>query len=90
MIPGLVTLQKLREEGLPDDCSSPKDKLRCRRDTMVEFLATTLFIFSGTASAVASGRSLSSNGLTEDVGRIMPIAWTFGVSILTMAYSIGQ
>ena len=67
-IPGFVTLMKLKEEGLPDDCEGPKNRKRCMRDAVVEFFATFLFIFSGTSAAMASGRALSSNGLQEDVG----------------------
>lgn len=59
------------------------------RDAVVEFVATTLFVFSGTMSAVSTGSTLTSAG-AGDVARILPIAMCFGISILALAHSIGH
>ena len=75
-----LVVSKLMSEGMPDDCSSMKQKFLLKRDTMVEFFATFLFVYSGLMAAMASGRTLASDGVEEDVARIMPIAWAFGVS----------
>jgi len=58
--------------------------------SVIEFVATTLFVFNGCLSAVSTGRKLVGQGATEDVARILPIAFTFGISIMTLAYAIGH
>lgn len=72
----------------PDDTSNRK---RLVRDSLVELLATTVFVYAGTLSAVSTGAKLTAQGNTsEDVARILPIAMAFGVSILALASSIGH
>jgi aquaporin Z len=39
---------------------------------------------------MATGRFLSGENLTMDVGRLFPIAFGFGISIMVLAYSIGH
>ena len=78
----------LMRNGSPDDTSN---KTRLVRDTLVEFVATTLFVYGGTLGAVSTGQKLNGQGnVAEDVARILPIAMSFGVSILAMVYSIGH
>lgn len=77
----------LLSKEAPKDTSNRK---RLVRDTLIEFLATTVFVYFGTLSAVSTGRKLAGQGGIEDVGRIMPIAFSFGVSILVLAYSMGH
>lgn len=60
------------------------------RDSAIEFVATVLFVFSGTLSAVSTGRKEVGSGLQDDVARILPIAVSFGISITAMAHSIGH
>lgn len=73
---------------------APKDfcnKKKVSRDFLVELIGTTLFVYAGTLSAVSTGAKLVAQGnVAEGVARILPIAVTFGVSILSMAYSIGH
>jgi MIP family channel proteins len=71
----------------PDDTSNSK---RLIRDSLVEFLATTVFVYAGTLSALSTGRTLVGQGGSEDVARILPIAMSFGISILALAHSIGH
>jgi len=58
--------------------------------SVIEFIATTLFVFNGCLSAVSTGKKLVGQGGFEDVARIFPIAFTFGISIMTLAYAIGH
>jgi hypothetical protein len=83
----VLTFLQLIENGSPDDTSN---KRRLFRDTLVELIATAVFVFNGTLSAVSTGRKLAGQGSAEDVARIMPIAFSFGVSIMTLAYAIGH
>lgn len=62
---------------------------RIGRDSMVEFIATTIFVFAGTLSAVSTG-FWAVNPESADVARILPISMTFGISILALAHSIGH
>ena len=82
-----LTLLGFRKYGSPNDTSNG---LRLMRDTVIEFIATTLFVFNGTLSATSTGRKMVGQGATEDVARIFPIAFTFGISIMTLAYAIGH
>lgn len=71
----------------PDDCSNG----RLVRDSAIEFMATTVFVYFGTMSAVSTGSMLNiDQGDAADVARILPIAVCFGVSILALAHSIGH
>ena len=83
-----TSVQGLMNTPSPDDTSN---RPRLVRDTLVEFVATTLFIYGGTLGAVSTGQKLNGQGnVAEDVARILPIAMSFGVSILAMVYSIGH
>ena len=84
----LTSVLDLMRNGSPDDTSN---KTRLVRDSLVEFVATTLFVYGGTLGAVSTGQKLNGQGnVAEDVARILPIAMSFGVSILAMVYSIGH
>ena len=84
----MSTILNLLNTEAPKDMVNSK---RVMRDCVVELISTTLFVFAGTLSAVSTGSKLLAQGnVTEDVGRILPIAFTFGVTILCMAYSIGH
>jgi hypothetical protein len=55
----MYTILELMQNAAPNDTSNRK---RVIRDTFVEFVATTLFVFSGTLSAVSTqgmGKSYS-------------------------------
>jgi glycerol uptake facilitator-like aquaporin len=60
------------------------------RDSAVEFVATVLFVFSGTLSAISTGRKEIVSSVQNDVARILPIAVSFGISITALAHSIGH
>lgn len=73
----------------PDDTSNQKKLVK---HSFIEFSATTVFVYFGTLSAVSTGTAKLSDGTgtDQDVARIMPIAFTFGVTIMCLAYSIGH
>lgn len=72
----------------PDDTSNTKLLLK---HTAIEFLATTIFVYFGTLSAVSTGTKLGGgSGEGSDVARIFPIAFSFGIMIMCLAYSIGH
>ena len=77
----------LLKYGSPNDTANQK---KLFRDAFVEFLATTVFVFNGTLAACSTGTKLVGQGATEDVARVLPIAMTFGISIMTLAYAIGH
>jgi hypothetical protein len=82
-----LAILNLLKTPAPDDTSNKK---RLLRDSLIELLATTIFVWAGTLSAVSTGDKLIALGVEEDVARILPIAISFGVSILALAYSIGH
>ena len=55
----ILTLSNLIRYGSPNDTSNVK---RLARDTFVEFVATTLFVFAGVLSAVSTGKKLAGQG----------------------------
>lgn len=83
----VLALMQIASLGFPNDTSNTK---RLLRDTFVEFVATTLFIFAGTLSATSTGHKLAGMGEASDVARTLPIAMVFGVSIMVLAFSIGH
>jgi glycerol uptake facilitator-like aquaporin len=83
----MATLIALWKNEAPDDMGNRK---RVIRDTLIEFGATTLFVYFGTLSAVSTGRKLAGQGGIEDVARILPIAFSFGISIMCLAYAVGH
>lgn len=83
----MFALMQLVSLGSPNDTANTK---RLARDTFVEFVATTLFIFAGTLSATSTGLKLVGMGVESDVARTLPIAMTFGISIMVLAFSIGH
>ena len=83
----MATILALFKNPTIDDTSNRK---RLVRDTLVEGLATTVFVYFGTLSAVSTGRKLVGSGKVEDVARILPIAMAFGVSIMALVYAIGH
>jgi aquaporin-1 len=82
----LINLFK-NDTGCPDDMARPKMVLR---DSLVEFMATTVFVYFGTLSAVSTGSYLVNEDISKDVARALPIALSFGVTISVMVYSIGH
>jgi len=83
----VLVLMQIASLGFPNDTSNTK---RLLRDTFVEFVATTLFIFAGTLSAASTGYKLVGMKVDGDVARTLPIAMVFGVSIMVLAFSIGH
>jgi len=83
----MATLIDLWNKEPVDDMSNRK---RVLRDSLVELMATAVFVYAGTLSVVSTGRKLVGQGGVEDVARILPIAMSFGISILAMAYSMGH
>jgi len=72
----------------PADTSNRKKLLK---HTCIEFCATTIFVYFGTLSAVSTGTKLGGgSGSGEDVARMFPIAFSFGISIMCLAYAIGH
>ena len=81
----MAAIYKLfREPGVDDFCN----KKRVVRDAVAEFLMTAVFVNFGTLSAVSTGTRLGAQG--ADVARVLPIAVSFGVSIMALAYSFGH
>jgi MIP family channel proteins len=83
----MSTIIALFKHPTVDDTSNRK---RLVRDTLVEGLATTVFVYFGTLSAVSTGLKLVGSGQLEDVARVLPIAMAFGVSIMALVYAIGH
>lgn len=83
----MSTIAAIFRNQAPDDTSNRK---RLIRDTLIEGLATTLFVFFGTFSVISTGRKLVGSGEREDVARVLPIAMAFGVSIMVLVYAIGH
>jgi len=72
----------------PDDTAN---KTRLFRDTSVEFLATAVFVWAGTMSAVSTGKQQQEEGIAVfGLARILPVAFVFGISIMSLAFSIGH
>ena len=84
----MSSILALMNNPAPDDSSNfPK----LFKQTAIELLATTIFIYFGTLSAVSTGTKLGGgSGSGEDVARIFPIAFSFGIMIMCLAYSIGH
>jgi len=72
----MATILALFKTDAPDDTRNRK---RLVRDSLVELLATTLFVCFGTLAAVSTGRNLVGSGKDVDVARTLPIAMAFGV-----------
>lgn len=77
----MATIIKLFKSEAVDDMSNRK---RVIRDSLVEFLATAVFVWAGTMSAVSTGEKLPTP-TGEDVARVLPIAMAFGISVSTSA-----
>jgi len=74
----------------PDDMSSTKIVVR---DSLVEFGTTMLFVYFGTMTVLATGSQLvvdEAGNVQEDVGKLMPIAFAFGMAIATQVYATGH
>lgn len=70
----------------PDDT---RDRSELFRAVLAEFLAMAMFVFMGCGSVVATGEFLVGSGVSVAVARVMPIATSFGISIVVLAFSIG-
>mmetsp|Transcript_8583 Transcript_8583/g.12812 ORF Transcript_8583/g.12812 Transcript_8583/m.12812 type:complete len:346 (+) Transcript_8583:48-1085(+) len=75
--------------GFPNDCNKSRELLRAM---FAEFLSMTLFLFFGTGSVIATGEFLTQDGVAREntVGRLMPIAMAFGMTIMVLVYSTGN
>jgi aquaporin Z len=72
----------------PDDSSNKKQLIK---HSLIEFCATTVFIYFGTLSAISTGTKLGGGtGEGADVARVFPIAFSFGITIMCLVYSIGH
>jgi len=76
----------LFQNPAPNDTSNRKQVMK---HSLIEFCATTIFVYFGTLSAVSTGTHMKDSD-TTDVARIFPIAFTFGMTIMCLAYSIGH
>lgn len=84
----MSSIRNIVNNPAPDDISNRKKLVK---QSLIEFCATTVFIYFGTLSAVSTGTKLGDGtGKGQDVARIMPIAFTFGITIMCLAYSIGH
>ena len=84
----MSTILGLMNNPAPDDFS---DKKKVMKHSIVEFLATAIFVYMGTISAVSTGTQLGGgSGQGDSVSRIWPIAFAFGISIMCLVYSIGH
>jgi len=83
----MSTILDIMSKPAVDDTSNRK---RLIRDSLIEMLATCVFVYAGTLSAASTGHKLVNEGAIDDISRILPIAVAFGVSILVLAYSIGH
>jgi len=73
----------------PDDTS---DKGELFRACLAEFLAMTMFVFLGCGSVAATGEFLVDDkdfSVKVNVARVLPIATTFGLAIVVLAFNIG-
>lgn len=75
----------LIDNPAPDDCSNRKQLIK---HSLIELCATTIFIYFGTLSAISTGIKLGDD--EADVARVFPIAFTFGITIMCLAFSIGH
>ena len=60
------------------------------RDALVEFVATSLFVFVGTIAGSSTGWEGFQEEKSVSTARILPIAMSFGLAILALAHSIGH
>mmetsp|Transcript_23058 Transcript_23058/g.32488 ORF Transcript_23058/g.32488 Transcript_23058/m.32488 type:complete len:355 (-) Transcript_23058:25-1089(-) len=81
----MLCIYRLIKTPAPDDTANGKKILK---ECAAEFFGTAIFVYFGTLSAVSTGSILSSAEF-GDVARIFPIAFCFGVSILSLVYTIG-
>lgn len=84
----MSSIRALINSPAPDDSSNVKKLIK---HSLIELFATSVFIYFGTLSAVSTGTKLGSgSGNGEDVARVFPIAFSFGITIMCLAYSIGH
>lgn len=82
----MSSILNLLSSDKPDDTSNRKKLIK---HTVIEFIATTVFVYFGTLSAVSTGTQLEMDQ-QNDVARIFPIAFTFGTTIMCLVYAIGH
>lgn len=83
----MSAIAELVSLGSPNDTANTK---RLMRDTFVEFVATSMFIWAGTLSAASTNLRLVGQQHMTHVAQVLPIAMVFGVTIMFLAYSIGH
>jgi len=62
------------------------------RAVLAEFLAMTMFVYLGCGSVTATGEFLVDDEdfqVKTNVARVLPIATTFGLAIVVLAFNIG-
>jgi len=64
-----------------------KDLTRC---AILEMLMMAIFVYFGCGSALATGELLVQNHVTSHPARLVPIALTFGMTILVLAFMLGH
>ena len=76
------------QQWLPADCHNMRELSRA---VFAEFLAMALFVFLGTGSAASTAEfAIVAGDCNVQVARILPIAMTFGMSIMVLVYGIGN
>lgn len=84
----MSSILALIKNPAPDDSSNIKKLIK---HSLIELCATTVFVYFGTLSAVSTGTKLGGgSGSGADVARIFPIAFSFGITIMCLVYSIGH
>ena len=84
----MSSILALIKNPAPDDSSNIKKLVK---HSLIELCATTVFVYFGTLSAVSTGTKLGGgSGSGADVARIFPIAFSFGITIMCLVYSIGH
>ena len=83
----MATILNIMHTDAPDDMANRKLLIR---DTLVEFVSTSIFVYFGTLSVVSTGTLLVESGIPDDAAKLMPISFAFGVAIAVLVYSMGH
>src|SRR3989338_1556444 len=66
---------------------TPNDGKKLLRDSLVAMLTMLVFVYFGCLSVVATGTWLTSTGNSVGVARLLPIAFSFGLSATALVYT---
>ena len=83
----MATILNIMHTDAPDDMANRKLLIR---DTLVEFVSTSIFVYFGTLSVVSTGTLLVESGIPDDAAKLTPISFAFGVAIAVLVYSMGH